>query len=99
MARRATKSDEESPLVGRTPTSALDPQVQPLPSQGARLRVRGPAPPTAFFNRVVAAGARCRSFTLPYITGTAQKAHEPSNFCVVRLIQTRMNQPRRYKAQ
>jgi len=39
--------------VGRTPPSAPDPQVRPVPScapdfvSGARLRVRGPAPPTA----------------------------------------------------
>jgi len=31
--------------VGRTPTCAPDPQVRPLPSQGARQRVWGPAPP------------------------------------------------------
>jgi len=31
--------------VGRTPASAPDPQVRPLPSQGARQRVWGPAPP------------------------------------------------------
>jgi hypothetical protein len=81
MARRATKGNEESLLVGRTPTSALDPQVQTLPSQGARLRVRGPALPRAFSSTEryptatqtsldSPAGARYRFFTV-----AAQKAN------------------------
>ena len=35
----------EAIQVGRTPRSAPAPQVRPLPSQGARQRVWGPAPP------------------------------------------------------
>jgi hypothetical protein len=55
MARRATKAGEESPLVGRTPTSALDPQVQPFAEPGGSAAGQGTRPTNCVFNRVAMA--------------------------------------------
>jgi hypothetical protein len=82
MAQRATKGDEESPLVGRTPTSALDPLVQPLPSQGARLRGQGTRPtkgirqPSVSFSRVEAHAHSYQIEVCTECTYTEVSSHE-----------------------